>query len=219
MNFETIYNTRGQKVPMFGTLKELKGGGMTANNKPFAKVSITDDTGKTSNVKIYGDVLPQAQQIGQRLQWTISTYDYTYQGKQGVAFSGFWNSNAQVAPLHQQYASQPQNQYGCVPQMSPQTAGQFNTAPAPKTFDQAVKQTYHPEPDRQDDIKFGQAANLAMQQCLIDKSILMFEDYQQKYYKFLINRKMPTKTPAPQPDYDDEPVQETTNDFDSSIPF
>ena len=214
MSFEAIYNTRGQKVPLFGILKELKGGGMTANNKPFAKVSITDDTGKTSNVKIYGEALPQAQQIGQRLQWTISTYDYTYQGKAGVAFSGFWNNTAQVAGTQQA-------QYGGVPQMSPQTAGQFNTAPqTPKTFDQAVKNTYHPEPDRQDDIKFGQAANLAMQQCQIDKSILMFEDYQQKYYKFLINRKMPTKMPVPtqEPEFDDEPVQSNEMD-DSQVPF
>jgi len=97
MNWKTVeaLPTGDEKAVMFGTLKEHKGGGMTANNKPFAKVSITDETGVTKNCKLYG-TLPVVTDVGKRLQFTVGWYDYTYQGKSGRAFSGFWNDKAVV---------------------------------------------------------------------------------------------------------------------------
>lgn len=104
MNFQTVQNlaTSDEKATLFGTLKEFKGGGMTANKKPFAKVSITDDFGVTKNCKLYG-TLPQVHQVGQRLQFSIGWYDYEYQGKTGRAFAGFWNDKATVlqTPVNQ----------------------------------------------------------------------------------------------------------------------
>jgi hypothetical protein len=131
MNFQTVQNlaTSDEKATLFGTLKEFKGGGLTANGKPFAKVSITDDLGVTKNCKLYG-TLPQVQQVGQRLQFSIGWYDYEYQGKTGRAFAGFWNDKATVLQT---------------PAMVNQTP-QVSTQP-PQATQRAPQSTTRQEPD------------------------------------------------------------------------
>ena len=116
MNFQEVLNANGEKRVVIGTLKEIKGEGLTQNQKPFKKVSVIDNTGATKNVKIYGENLPGPAQIGQTLTFSISTYDYTYEGQLGKAFSGFWNSTSPAPPQPQQQSyQQPQ-----APQARPQ---------------------------------------------------------------------------------------------------
>lgn len=111
MNWNNVESlpTTNDKAVLIGTIKEHKGGGMTANQKPFSKISITDDNGKTKNAKIYGENQPSVGDVGRRYQFQLGWYDYTYQGTSGRAFSGFWNPNANVGQAQQQ--PQPQQQY------------------------------------------------------------------------------------------------------------
>jgi len=97
MNWKTVaaLPIENEKTVMFGILQEYKGGGVNPNNKPFVKVSITDDTGVTKNCKLYG-TLPTVTDVKKRLQFSIGWYNYTYNGKSGRAFSEFWNDKVTV---------------------------------------------------------------------------------------------------------------------------
>ena len=126
MNFQTIEQANGNSVMMFGVFTEIGGISYTQNQKAKSVCKITDDMGVMHSVHIYQGKgqLPGPQQAGLRYQFNLSTYQGSYQSKAYVGYSGFWNSQAQVAP--------PQN----APQATPQVA---RSATTPKDVDWDAK--------------------------------------------------------------------------------
>lgn len=98
MNFQQVEQANGNNIIMFGTITEFVGEGINpASQKAWKKAKITDDTGKVHQVTLRG-TLPTVALIGQRAQFSIGTYQGTYQGQPYTGYSGFWNDKAQIAP-------------------------------------------------------------------------------------------------------------------------
>ena len=98
MNFQTVYNANGAPTIMFGTLTNL---GQTKSGQKgnYQSVRLKDDTGQERPVTVFqgqGQLL-SPQNVGQRLQFSLKTY----QGKNGVGLSGYWNDKANVAQPQQ----------------------------------------------------------------------------------------------------------------------
>jgi hypothetical protein len=94
MNFQTVAQNNGNLVAMLATVVELGNQKLNINQKPIQSVKLTDDTGEQHTVTINkgkGSLL-DGSALGQRLAFNLSTY----QGQQGICYSGFWNSRAQV---------------------------------------------------------------------------------------------------------------------------
>ncbi len=104
MNFEAVRQGNGQLVSMPATVDEVGASKLNKNNKPFVSLQLRDDAGEKYYVTVNKGTgqLVDAQQLGNRLQFNLSTY----QGQRGVAYSGFWNNQAQVAPRTAQQAVQ-----------------------------------------------------------------------------------------------------------------
>lgn len=116
MNFNTVRQANGQNVTMGGIVSEVGVAKLSNKNKPYQSAKITDVSGEGHSVTIHkgnGQLL-DANQLGQTLSFAMSTY----QGQQGIAYSGFYNSNAQVAPLQQPASNQPQQAAPAVAQPS-----------------------------------------------------------------------------------------------------
>lgn len=112
MNFQTVAANNGSLVAMFATVAEIGASKLNVNQKPIQSVKLTDDNGEQHRVTINkgkGSLL-DGTALGQRLSFNLSTY----QGQQGVCYSGFWNSRAQVnqsqAPPAGQQPTKPQPQ-------------------------------------------------------------------------------------------------------------
>ncbi len=118
MNFQQVEQAQGNNVVMLGIITEFVGEGINPNSqKPWKKAKITDDTGKVHQVTLRG-TLPTVALIGQKAQFSIGTYQGTYQGQPYTGYSGFWNATAQVAP----------SQYG---QQDPPVGAQRSNDPPP----------------------------------------------------------------------------------------
>jgi hypothetical protein len=121
MNFKTIagtFNSQNQRqanTTMFATVLEIGASKLSSSQKVFQSVKLTDDTGEQHQVSIYQGNNPilTSQQLGQRLSFNLSPY----QGQRGIAYSGFWNSNANV----NQQSQQPKT--ASPPKAQPQTTG------------------------------------------------------------------------------------------------
>jgi len=118
MNFQAVEQANGNKVTIFGTFTEIGGVQYTPQQKAKAICKIRDTTGIEHKVHIYQGIgeLPTPQNLNQRCQFTISTFQGNYKGQPYIGYSGFWNSNAQVAPHNTQQAPQATNS----PQSAPQ---------------------------------------------------------------------------------------------------
>jgi len=117
MNFQAVSSTfnpqsqRQTNTTMFATVLEIVASKMSRTNKPFQAIKIVDDTGEQHQVSIHqGNNPPMTvAHLGQRLSFNLSPY----QGQNGMAYSGFWNSTASVAqappqqPKPQQQTSAP----------------------------------------------------------------------------------------------------------------
>lgn len=108
MNFQAVEQANGNKVMIFGTFVEVGGVQYTPQQKAKAICKIRDATGVSHNVHIYQGTgeLPIPENLNQRYQFSLSSFEGNYQGKPYTGYSGFWNSNAQVAPKTQQQAPQ-----------------------------------------------------------------------------------------------------------------
>jgi len=108
MNFQTVEAANGELATMFGTFVEVGGGQETESGKLKAVCKIRDDVGITHKVHIHqgNGELPTVMQLNLRCQFSISTFAGSYQGKPYTGYSGFWNSQTQVAPQTQQQAPQ-----------------------------------------------------------------------------------------------------------------
>lgn len=96
MNFQQVEQGNGNLVTMFGVITEFVGEGINPkSNKPWKKAKIRDDAGITHTVTIRGE-LPTVAMINQRVQFSLSTYQGTFQGQPYTGYSGFWNSSPQV---------------------------------------------------------------------------------------------------------------------------
>jgi hypothetical protein len=120
MNFQAVEQANGNNVAMFGIITEFCGEGVNPNSgKPWKKVKLADDNGTTHNVTLRGTLPPVTLQ-GQRAQFSLGTFQGSYEGQPYTGYSGFWNS--QTAP--QQGSRQP-------PQAPPQQARQPNPKKEP----------------------------------------------------------------------------------------
>ncbi len=118
MNFQTVYNANGAPTIMFGTLTNL---GQTKSGQKgnYQSARLKDDTGQERPVTVFqgqGQLL-SPQNVGQRLQFSLKTY----QGKNGVGLSGYWNDKANVSqpPQNSPPAQQPQPTTKVVSEHSP----------------------------------------------------------------------------------------------------
>jgi hypothetical protein len=93
---------------MFGTFVEVGGASYSANQKAKAVCKVRDMTGVSHNVHVYQGkgFLPGPQNINQRYEFTLSTFQGSYQGQPYTGYSGFWNGQAQNAPQQQQAPQQ-----------------------------------------------------------------------------------------------------------------
>ncbi len=110
MNFATIRTIIDQKadngyavtMPMWGTITEFKGEGLSSSNKPWKKVVIQDDNGEKHNVTLRG-TLPGPQVMNQRCQFDLSAYaGQLSDGQSYTGYSGFWKHGAQAGQQGQQ---------------------------------------------------------------------------------------------------------------------
>jgi len=96
MNFEIVRQNNGNLVAMFATVAELGTTKLSSKNKPYQSVKLIDDNQEGHNMTIHqgnGSLL-DATALGQRLAFNIQTY----QGQQGLAYSGYWNKQINQQP-------------------------------------------------------------------------------------------------------------------------
>ncbi len=95
-NFSEVLNAQGQLIPMFATVLEVGMSKLSQKQKPYQSAKLRDDIGGEHTVTIHKgtDSLLDSSCLNQRLQFAMQTY----QSQRGAAFSGFWNSTAQVVP-------------------------------------------------------------------------------------------------------------------------
>ena len=88
MNFQQVTAANGQKVTMFGVFTEIGGTQFTPQQKAKAICKVTDDSGASHNVHIYQGTgqLPTLQNLNQRSQFSLSTFQGRYQTSHIQAF-------------------------------------------------------------------------------------------------------------------------------------
>ena len=122
MNFEIVRQNNGNLVAMFARVEEIGLTKQTKTGKLCQSAKLADDTGESHNLTIHqgnGSLL-DVNSFNQRLAFNIQTY----QGQQGLSYSGYWNNKTAVrqsAPPH--------------PQQAPQRAPQLPKSTQPSQFD------------------------------------------------------------------------------------
>lgn len=104
MNFQAVNQGNGGLVVMNGTIAELGVQKLNKKGNPYMSVKIADTTGEKHSVTIQAGKtgLPNASMLGKLCVFALSTY----QGQNGIAYSGFCNGLAvqnPVNPTQQQY--------------------------------------------------------------------------------------------------------------------
>lgn len=127
MNFQAVNQGNGGLVVMNGTIAELGVQKLNKKGNPYMSVKIADTTGEKHSVTIQAGKtgLPNASMLGKLCVFALSTY----QGQNGIAYSGFCNGLAvqnPVNPTQQQY--QQTMQQRLKPQAAPQPAVQTDKA-------------------------------------------------------------------------------------------
>lgn len=110
MNFQQITQANGNKLMMFGVFTQVGGAEFSQQGKPKSKCKIRDDNNEEHTVHIYQGTgqLPMPQNLGQRYQFSISSFQgTTQQGQVYTGYSGFWQSGTQVNQNAQQAPQQP----------------------------------------------------------------------------------------------------------------
>lgn len=98
MNFQAVEQANGNLVTMFGILTQVGGVQYTPQQKAKSVCKIRDDNGVEHTVHIYQGKgqLPNPQQLNQRCQFNLSTFQGSYKNKPYTGYSGFWDSQTQV---------------------------------------------------------------------------------------------------------------------------
>lgn len=109
MNFQAVEQANGNNVTIFGTFTEIGGVQYTPQSKAKAICKIRDTTGVAHNVHIYQGKgqLPTPEQLNQRHQFSLSTFQGSYRNKPYTGYSGFWQPQAQVNQPAPQQGQQP----------------------------------------------------------------------------------------------------------------
>ena len=125
MNFQTVASKNGELESMVGKLDEIGSQKLSKNNKPYCGCKITDSTGtqRSATINAGKDGCPQADLLGKNCVFALSTY----QGKNGVAYSGFCNGIA-----HDQNQAPPQQQTPYTPAGKPFVPPQQTYTPVPQ---------------------------------------------------------------------------------------
>jgi len=109
-NFAMVEQAGGALVSMGATVLEIGSTKLNKNQKPYQGVTLRDNAGVQHKVTINqgsGNLL-NTDALQQMLSFNISSYN----GKYGVAFSGFWaGQSGQMTQTPQQNYSQPQQNY------------------------------------------------------------------------------------------------------------
>lgn len=96
MNFEAVRNHNGQRLEMFATILEIGKQGTTKNGSPYCQMTIADKNGEKHNVSIFVDtILPSPVLLGKNYIFDLQTY----QGKFGLAYSGYIRRPADIPAL------------------------------------------------------------------------------------------------------------------------
>ena len=108
MNFQAIEQANGKQLEMYGTFTEVGGAQFTQSAKAKAVCKVRDMTGIEHKVHIYkgNGQLPTPQNLNQRCQFNLSSFQGNYQGSPYIGYSGFWNSTGQTAPPNAPQAPQ-----------------------------------------------------------------------------------------------------------------
>ena len=115
MNFQAVEQANGNKVTIFGTFTEIGGVQYTSQQKAKAICKVRDTTGVEHKVHIYQGTgqLPAPENLNQRHQFTLSTFQGTYENNPYTGYSGFWNNKARVnqnTPQNSPQSPKPQQQ-------------------------------------------------------------------------------------------------------------
>ncbi len=96
MNFEAVRNHNGQRLEMYATILEIGKQGTTKNGSPYCQMTIADKNGEKHNVSIFVDtILPSPVLLGKNYIFDLQTY----QGKFGLAYSGYIRRPADIPAL------------------------------------------------------------------------------------------------------------------------
>jgi len=140
MNFQAVECAGGALVTMTGCLMEI--GALKTNSKgnPYASCKVMDSTGVTHSVTINAGKtgLPTVVLLGKPCIFALQTY----QGQNGLRFSGFCNGLASQNSVTPQFSPQP------TPQFSQQQAYRQNMQQRLQTPQNMPQPAPHkPEPD------------------------------------------------------------------------
>lgn len=191
MNFQQVEQANGNLVTMFGAFTEIGGTQYTSNRAAKAICKIRDDTGETHTVHIYQGKgqLPGTQQLNQRCQFSLSTFQGTRPNGSYTGYSGFWNSGVQVNQSNQQAPPQ----QGLPPQKTKQD-----------------------KPDW-DAIAEGKVRHGIVCAAIQSGQIKIADEGNIEYWKnYIINGEAKPQGGNPNPDYDENPEQSLGRD---DIPF
>lgn len=109
MNFQAVDQANSKNVAIWATLSTWDGIAFTPNQAKYLSCKLIDDNGDGHKCRIYEGKgsLPGQEHLNKRLEFSLSCYQgKTSQGQPYTGYSGFWNSNAQVAPQNAQQAPQ-----------------------------------------------------------------------------------------------------------------
>lgn len=96
MNFQAVDQEAGKNVTMWATLSTWDGISFSTNNAKLLTCKLVDDNGVEHKCRIYEGKgsLPGQEHLNKRIEFSISSYQGTYQGNPYTGYSGFWSHGA-----------------------------------------------------------------------------------------------------------------------------
>ena len=122
MNFQAIDQANGNNVTIWATMTEHLGV-TQKDGKLKLKCKLKDDNGVTHNAHIHkgNGELPGTEHLEKRMEFSLSTFQGTYNGQPYTGYSGFWSHGAATsAPQNTQQAPSPPAQGTNYHQPAPQ---------------------------------------------------------------------------------------------------
>lgn len=115
MNFQAVDQAAGKNVTMWATLTAWEGIAFTTKQAKYLSCKLVDDDGVEHKCRIYEGKgsLPGQEYLNKKMEFSISSYQGTYQGSPYTGYSGFWSHGAvkgsQGGPQSPQNAPEPIN--------------------------------------------------------------------------------------------------------------
>lgn len=110
MNFNAVDQANGKNIKIWATLFVWEGISFTTNQAKYLSCKLRDDDGVEHKCRIYEGKgsLPGSEHLEERMEFSIGSYQGTYQGSQYTGYSGFWSHGATTS-APQDSPSTPQN--------------------------------------------------------------------------------------------------------------